>query len=144
MEMHTNYLAVLVSAIACFFLGWAWHSKLLFQKAWAKEMGHDKMSKKEKEKAMKMMPKSLIGNFLALLVTAYVLTHVIQACSAFDRTEGIAAGLQAGFFIWLGFVATTLLNTVLWEGRSWKLYFINVGHHLAGLLLMGSILAVWK
>lgn len=101
-------------------------------------------SKKDREKMMKGMWKPMLGNFLALLLTAYVLTYVIQSAEAFSKTSGVAAGLQAGFWIWLGFIATTALNTVLWEKASWKLYFINVGHHLAGLLLMGAILAAWQ
>ena len=143
-ECNVNVWALIVSALAYFFLGWAWHSPLLFMKAWAKEMGHDKMSKKEKEKAMKGMPKAMIGNFLALLVTAWVMSQIILFATAYTKNEGITGGMLTGFFTWLGFIATTVLNTVLWEGRSWKLYFINVSYHLVGLVLMGSILAVWK
>lgn len=141
---QVNCWAILVAALASFFLGWAWHSPLLFMKAWLKERGMKEPSKKDREKMMKGMWKPMLGNFLALLLTAYVLTYVIQSAEAFSKTSGVAAGLQAGFWIWLGFIATTALNTVLWEKASWKLYFINVGHHLAGLLLMGAILAAWQ
>jgi hypothetical protein len=143
MDIHFNYVAIFLSALAYFLLGWAWHSPLLFLKPWSKEMGLDKLSKKEKEKKMQGMSKAMIGNFLALLVTAFVLTQVIQFAGAFLHKSCFAHGAISGFWIWLGFIATTILNTVLWEGRSWKLYFINVGYHLVGLLLMGSILAVW-
>ncbi len=143
MDIHVNYLAIFVSAVACFFLGWAWHSPLLFQKRWAKEMGHDKLSKKEKEKMMKMMPKSMVGNFITLLITAYVMAYLIPVCQTGFNHPGLAGGLMTGGWIWFGFIATALLNTVLWEGRSWTLYAINVGHHLVALLLMGAILAAW-
>ena len=144
MQMHFNFGAILVSSLAYFFLGWAWHSPILFQKTWSKEMGHDKISKKEREKMMKEMWKPMLGNFLALLVTAWVFTQVIQFAGAFLQKSGFVHGMISGFFIWLGFNATTLLNTVLWEMRSWKLYFINTGYHLVGLMLMGGILAAWQ
>lgn len=143
MEIHTNWLAVFVSALAYFMLGWVWHSPVLFMKVWSKEMGFDKLSKKESDKMKKGMTRAMVGNFLALLLTGHVLTYVIVFSSSFYKITGVSAGLQSGFWIWLGFIATTLLNTVLWEGRSWKLYFINVSFHLVGLLLMGGILAAW-
>ena len=31
-----------------------------------------------------------------------------------------------------------------WDGKSWKLWFINSGYYLVSLLLMGSLLSVWK
>lgn len=142
MEIHVNWFAVVVASLAHFMVGFVWYS-FLFMKPWMKEMGYDKMSKKERDKGKKQMPRSMAINFAALLVTAYVLSHVIQFSSAFYKVSGITAGLQSGFWIWLGFLATTALNGVAWEGRSWKLYAINVSAQLVGLLLMGSILAVW-
>ena len=143
MDVHTNWLAVIVAALAHFFLGWAWHSKLLFMKTWAKEMGMEKMSKKEQQENMKKMPVSMAGNFAALIVTGWVLSYVIVFSSAYYKITGIQAGIQSAIWIWLGFYATTALNMVFWEGRSWKLYFINTSYHLAGLLLMGGIIASW-
>ncbi len=144
MDVHTNCVAIFVSALACFFLGWAWHSPLLFMKTWMKEMGIKEPSKKEREKMMKGMWKPMLGNFLALLVTAWVLNSVIQFAGAFLHQSGFVHGMITGFFIWLGFIATTILNTVLWEKRSWTLYAINVSHHLVSLALMGGILAAWQ
>ena len=143
MDIHTNWIAVVVAALANFFLGWAWHSPLMFMKPWAKEMGFDKMSKKEQAENMKKMPVSMAGNFAALIVTAWVLSYVIVFSSAYYKITGIQAGIQSAIWIWIGFYATTFLNRVFWEGKSWKLYWMNVGYQLVGLILMGSILAAW-
>lgn len=143
MEIHINYVAVLVAAVAHFFLGWLWYS-VLFMKPWMKEMGKEKMSKKDREKAQKEMWKPMIGNFLTLLVTAWVLANVIQFAGIALHQSGGTHGLISGFYVWLGFFATTLMNTVFWGGHSWKLYTINSSHHLAGLLLMGGILGAWS
>ena len=144
MEPHVNFLAVFMAALAHFLFGWAWHSPLLFAKTWSKEMGFDKWSKKQRDAGMKKMPMAMAGNFLALLVTAYVLAQVLQALHHFLQCSGVGSSLQICVWLWLGFYATTLLNGVLWENRSWKLYAINASYHLVGLLLMGAILTHWS
>jgi len=46
--------------------------------------------------------------------------------------------------LWLGFVATTQLATVIFEHRSLTLYLLNVGYNLVACLITGALLAVWK
>lgn len=140
---HINIWAVLVAAVASFLVGWLWHSPLLFGKIWGKLMGLDKLSKKQQTEMMKKMGSSMLFGFLANVVIAYVLSYMVQACGAFFHTAGVMSGLQTGFWIWLGFMATLSLNSVLWEGRKLQLYFINVGYQLVTILVMGSILAIW-
>jgi len=52
-------------------------------------------------------------------------------------------GAMLGAVVWLGFVATILINPVLFEGKSWTLYLINSGYQLVCLLVAGVILTVW-
>jgi len=69
------------------------------------------------------------------------------------REEGILAGissganvfaaLQVGFWLWLGFIATVMLGTILWEKRPFGLYVLNAGHYLIVLLIMSIILTLW-
>ena len=143
MDMHVNYLAILVSALAAFFLGWAWHSPMMFIKPWSKELGFDKIPKKEREASMKKMPQTMLGNFLTLLVTAYVLAYLIPVCQTGFQHPGIGGGLMTAGWIWFGFIATSFMNRVFWEMRSWTFYAINAGYQLASLLIMGAILAAW-
>lgn len=101
----------------------------------------EKMREMKKDPAMKKkMMRSYVIQFVASLVMAYVLAHIVD----FAKGTTVMAGLQAGFWTWLGFIATTFLGAVLWENRSWKLYAINSGHYLVNLMLMGVILALWQ
>ena len=49
-----------------------------------------------------------------------------------------------GFWNWLGFVAPVTLGSVLWEGKSPKLWVLNNGYYLVSLIVMGVILALWQ
>jgi hypothetical protein len=62
----------------------------------------------------------------------------------FTGAETVKSGALTGFWLWLGFIATSNLETVLFESRPLGLYFINNGYHLVGLLGMGALLAVWR
>lgn len=70
---------------------------------------------------------------------AYVLAHIVDYANA----TTIMAGMQTGFWIWFGFVATTSAGTNLWEGKGWDLWLINNGNYLLTLMAMGAILAVY-
>ena len=135
-EFEINYLAVLVSAAAGFVIGMLWYS-VLFGKAWMKLSGMDK--KKIEKERKKGMAKSYAAGFAVLVVMAFVLAHFVDMAEATTVLEGA----QAGFWAWLGFVATIMLNKVLWEGKPFKLYLLDAAHYLVVLLAMGSILAVW-
>ena len=77
---------------------------------------------------------------LGSLVTAFVLSKVVNAMGALTLGSGIAVG----FWMWLGFVATVTLGSVLYERRSPNLYILNNGYQLVALAIMGAILAVWR
>lgn len=130
-----NYWAILVAAIVSMVIGAIWYS-VLFGKKWMELMD---IGPKRMEELKQKARWSYVWNFLALLVMAFVLAHIVDYTGATTWT----AGMQAGFWLWLGFIATVSLGAVLWEGKSWSLYFINAGYHLVELLVMGGILAVW-
>ncbi len=84
--------------------------------------------------------KELIIAFVTSVVLVYILAHFVQYTGA----KGVAGGMQTGFWLWLGFVATTQLATVLFEQRQLGLYLLNVSYQLVGCLICGAILAVWR
>ena len=132
-----NYLAVLISTIVGMIIGALWYSPFLFGRAWMSAM---KMNEKQMKGSMKKgMGKNYFIAFIALFVMAYVLAHFVKYLGATD----VMGGIGAGFWIWLGFIATIAINSILWEGKSFKLYVINVAHWLLVLAVMGAILAVW-
>ena len=136
--MKINYPAVVVSALAYWALGALWYSPLLFERPFIALKG---FTPEQLEAIRASSHAGEIGAALLVsLVTAYVLAHFVK----FTGAETPASGVLAGFWLWLGFVATTNLSTVLFEGRPLGLYLINNGYHLVGLLGTGALLAAWR
>src|SRR5687767_3645948 len=88
----------------------------------------------------KEMHKSYAITFVGSLLTAYVLAHVLAAFGA----ASVAAALQGAFWVWLGFFVPAMLGMVLWEGKPWKYYTINVGYYLVSLCIVAIVLTLWR
>jgi hypothetical protein len=135
--MRINYPAVLVATIVHFLIGGLWYGLLFSNKfveliAWSPE--------KLQEMQNHNPAKELMIAFISALVLVYILAHFVQytkARTAFD-------GIQTAFWLWLGFIATTQLATVVFEERKLGLYLINVGYQFVACSLAGVILTLWK
>ena len=131
-----NYLAVLVAAIASIAVGFLWYGQL-FGKVWMQLMAFDK--KKIDAAKKKGMGKTYALGFLSTLIMSYILAHFVD----YTQSKTFVDGAIAGIWLWLGFIATVQIGSVLWEGKPVKLYVINTLHYLVTLIIMGGILAVW-
>ena len=146
MDVPINYLAILACGVVSMVLGFLWLGPL-FGKLWMSLSGMpaDAMERAKNDPAMKRKMYQGYGiQFVASLVMAYVLAHMLTVIAAFDfGPSGLEAGISAGFWSWLGFVAPPTLGMVLWEGKPWKLWVLINAYWLILLLIMGSILAFW-
>ncbi len=138
MDVPVNYVSVVLAAVANMVLGFLWYGPL-FGKTWSDLMGWSKADMEAAKK--KGMGKSYALMTLGSFVMAYVLAHSLVFASTYMNVSGVPAGLSVGFWNWLGFVAPVTIGSVLWDGKPWKLWFINAGYYLVALLLMGVILA---
>ena len=140
MDVPINYWAVLVGAVSNMVIGAIWYGPL-FGKPWAHMIG---MTQADMEKAKSRgMGKNYAVMFIGSLLMSYTLAHALVFASNFLDAYGVSAGLMAGFWNWLGFIAPVTVGVVLWENKPWKLWMINAGYYLVALCVMGVILAVW-
>jgi hypothetical protein len=142
MELGINMTAIAIAVVANFILGFLWYTPL-FGKAWGKEMGFDPNMKPDNSVMIKGMAFMVIGNILF----AWVFAHNIAAWSfvpGMSEQGNMANALSAAIFTWLGFYLPGELGGTVWENKSWKLFAINTGYHLASLLLVAFILTYWK
>jgi len=128
-----NYLALLVATVARFLFGWLWYSPLLFGKSWMS------LTNCTPQDMKRNMPKAIPADLIVSFIMSFVLVHAVHYAGATSAAQGAAVG----FFNWLGFIASVMLATTLYEKRPMKLFFINSGFNFISLLFMGAIVAVW-
>lgn len=131
--VEINYIAVFVSAAVSVVLGMVWYGPL-FGKTWMRLAGINEAAMKKKS-----MLTSFSGMIVVSLLTSYILAHFVDYAQAVTFVEG----MTAGFWIWLGFMATIQVGAVLWDNKPWKLFIVNTAYSLVQMLLIGGILAVW-
>lgn len=142
MEIPINYLAVLVAAVSNMVIGFLWYGPL-FGKTWSQLMGWGELTPEQLAEKQKKARPAYVISFLGALLMAYGLAHALIFGSAYTHIFGISGGLIGSFWYWLGFVVPVTVGTVLWDGKPWKLWFINVGYWLVTMLVMGAILGWW-
>jgi hypothetical protein len=130
-----NFWAILVSGLFLWFLGAVWYSPPVFAKSWMAMLGIKK-GESNKNSLLAGMISSSIGD----LILAFALAHFVFWSGA----DSFGWGALIGFIVWLGFFAAPNFPQGLYENRPFKLFAINNGYWLVGLLIVGGILAIWR
>lgn len=128
-----NYWAILLVAITHAIIGMLWYSPMAFGKIWMNGVGI-----KAKDAAKENMFKPVAINIVASLVMAFSLNYLAILTGSVTTTEYI----EVAFWIWLGFIATSLFNSVIWEKQNPNVYIINSGFWLVALIIDAGILAL--
>jgi hypothetical protein len=134
-HLHINHLAVIVSALILWFLGAAWYSPALFAKPWMAMPG---IKKGEGNK------NSLLAGMISSLICDLVLSFILAHFVVWTGTATFGWGALIGFLCWVGFFAAPNLPQGIYENRPFKLFAINNGYWLVGLIVVGGLLAVWR
>jgi hypothetical protein len=128
-----NWLAALVAALAKFAIGGVWYSPVAFGPRWGAIVGVTPDAFKAR-----MVP-AMITDLASGFVLAWILANVLK----FTGAVGLVPGARVSFFLFLGFVATPLLSTTVYEGRPIALFGINGAYWLISMLIMGGIIGAW-
>lgn len=128
-----NYLAVVIAAVASFVFGSVFY--MAFARPWRAALG-----KSEADIKAAMSPVTFIVAAVAQLVMAFMLAGIIGHLGEGMATAG--NGMIAGFFIWLGFVVTTLAVNHGFQGARRALTLIDGGHWLGVLLIQGLVIGL--
>lgn len=140
MPFNLSYVGVAVAAIAAFIFGFLVHGPL-FGKQWMALMKITPAQMEVGKKKMEGRMQYYMGTaFLQQFVTAAVMSHILTGLGVYS----VASAVMAAFLLWLGLIATTLLNGVLWEERSKELYAFNVAYQLGSLVIICVIVTVLR
>jgi hypothetical protein len=138
---NLNYWPVLIATIVTFAFGAAWYTA--FSKPWMAARG---MSASDIETAKAQRPSMTLPflvSLVALLIMAWMLAGVLLHLSRGGMPVTVRAGMISGFFLWLGFVITTMAVNHIYQGVKPSLTLIDGGHWLGVLLIQGAVLGWW-
>jgi len=123
----TNYLAVLIAALAAY--GWGTVYYMTLSKQWlaAVELTEIKRS-----------ATPFVISFISLLVMAFVLAGSIGHLGPGNVT--VKNGIISGLILWAGFVATTIFVNNAYPGRKYMLSVLDSIHWLGVLVIQGAVI----
>ena len=132
--MKTNYLAVIVAAIAYWLLGAIWYG-VVFGEAW---MALEHMTAEQARSMNPVLP------YLITLALNMLIAYALAQVCIWRNANTLGRGASVGVLLWIGFVGPVTFTTYMYEMRPKELYAINQFFPLAGFVLMGAILGGWK
>jgi Protein of unknown function (DUF1761) len=125
-----NYLAIAIAAIVAWLAGAAWYMAL--GKTWMAALGITPEQMAEaKNQPGAYLP--FIYSFVAELIMAWILAGLLGHLGLLTLRGGVISAA----FCWLGFVITVMVVNNGFARRDWRLLFIDGGHWLLVLVLMG-------
>lgn len=136
-----NWLAVVLCVVASMVIGGVWFGPKTFFPAWWKAIG------KTGEPTMggSSTPGSSLGMglvwgglVLASFVQAVFMSLVVNTLGSMSGGATLGSGALTGFFIWIGFVASSSLTNKLFADRL-QAWVLEQGNHLITLVVMGAI-----
>src|SRR5215207_5969716 len=113
---NLNYWPILLAAIAAFVFGAIWYSTLSRQWMAARNMTAADMDKERANVGLAPVP--YIITFVAELVMAWMLAGVLLHLARGGMAMSVKAGMISGFFLWFGFVMTTLVTNHAFQGAK--------------------------
>jgi hypothetical protein len=138
--VEINFLAILVAAGTYIVLGMLWWSPKLFGSQWIKLMGWGDKSKEEMDKMKKEAKSAYTVSAIMALITALFMAIFLEYLPITTWWCGPLTGIG----IWVGFVGPATITNSMYSGKpNHKLWAINFGYHLVGLILIGLILGNW-
>lgn len=142
---HVNYIAILTAAIAGMAIGFVWFSPALFGNLWMRIIGADKLTREELGRRQQEVKPYFAVMFIGTLISSAVLAKLITWTGAISLLGG---GLRVAVWVWIGFALPYALGEAIFGGRDkdllWPTFFVQAGHRLVALLVMGAILGVWR
>ena len=138
---NLNDWPILIAAAVSFAVGAVWYGSL--SKQWMAAAGIPTADMERRKAQMGTIPLPYVIAFIALLIMAWMLSGVLLHLSRSGMPIGIRAGMITGFFLWFGFIVTSMAVNHAFQGAQRSLTLIDGGHWLGVLLIQGAILGWW-
>ena len=126
-----DYFAVFMAAVASMIVGTIWYTA--FGTVWMK-------AARLSAAVARPRPAVLAMSFACELVMALIFAILLGHFQGYTLVDAIASAV----FLWIGFVATTLIVNTRVQGFGWDLPLIDGGHWFFVLLTQGIVLGAFQ
>jgi hypothetical protein len=133
-RMAVNYLAVLVAAIASWFVGGAWYG--VFGKPWMAALG---LSREQLRPGGSMPIAPFVTSFVGELIMAAMFAILLLHLGG----PSVLRGIIAAALCWIAFIAPTITVNNAFQKRPLPLTLIDGGHWLAVLVVQAIVLGLF-
>lgn len=137
--IELDWIAILAGAFLLFVVPAIWYAPPVMGNRWmallAKPEGYW-----ESRQTPEIMRTAFLSYAVGSLVTAFVFFHITAASTTYWEASGFAGGVSAGFWLWLGSMATDV-GMYGFEGRPWKLWPIDKLDRLISWMLCCGLMA---
>ena len=135
-QYKPNYKAVVVAGVVMWVIGAVWYS--VFGALWMSFTGVTE------EMATMMTTTDTVllyaGSIVAFMLVFYVQDHIMFTFKASD----IKSAVQCGFWMWLGFIATSFFVQLVYQMKPYGLWFIDTAYWLLSMVVGSIILVTMK
>jgi hypothetical protein len=128
-----NYIAVIIAALAGFGLGAVWYT--ILSKPWMHAAGKTEADRQQGSANAVSFIISILALFIMALMLAGIMGHLGDVT--------VRGGVISGFFVWLGFVITSMGVNHAFAGAKPMLTLIDGGYWLAVLLIQGAVIGAF-
>lgn len=128
-----NYVAVIIAALAGFGLGMVWY--MVLSKPWMQAVGKTEADRPQAPAQMLLFAITFLALFVMALMLAGLMGHLGDVT--------IRGGAITGFFVWLGFVITTMGVNHAFGGAKPMLTVIDGLYWLGVLLMQGAVIGAF-
>ncbi len=131
MQIPINYLAVVIAALAGFGLGAVWY--MVLAKPWLRAVGKTR----EEMQARGAFP------FLIAIIALLLMSWMLAGLMGHLAQINVRGGVMIAFFVWVGFVITTMAVNHAYSGAKPMLTLIDGLYWLAALAVMGAVIGAF-
>lgn len=131
-----NPIAIALAAFINIIIGILWYSTLLFGNYWLKLIN-------KKKEDLEMKPLDILSSIISAVLVATGLNSVLQYSLILSGLNIWVNAVLTSFMITATLVAPAMYNSVIYEGKSKKLFLLNITHKLVELIAMSLVLSLF-
>lgn len=124
-------LAILLSAILAFALGWLWYSPKVFGNVWMEAIGK---KPGDVEESLARYLVTFVGWVVAAFVYSFLISH--------GFIEGFRDYMFLSVALWGAFMMPAKSHAIMWGNFNTKLLWIDGGYMLAGYIIFAFVFGI--